>query len=68
MQTYIQQLSAEFDLSKMTDIKKLEKYLSISTRTLNSAKIVVSTVPLLMIYPFLQKYFVSGIIIGAVKE
>ncbi|OCN01392.1 ABC transporter permease [Clostridium sp. W14A] len=68
LQTYIQQLSAEFDLSKITDIEKLKKYLAISTRTLNSAKIVVSTVPLLIIYPFLQKYFVSGIVIGAVKE
>ncbi|HEX2985721.1 MAG TPA: carbohydrate ABC transporter permease [Caproiciproducens sp.] len=68
LQTYIQQLSAEFDLSKITDIEKLKKYLSVSTRTLNSAKIVVSTVPLLIIYPFLQKYFVSGIVIGAVKE
>lgn len=68
LQTYIQQLSAEFDLSKITDIEKLKKYLAISTRTLNSAKIVVSTVPLLIVYPFLQKYFVSGIVIGAVKE
>lgn len=29
--------------------------------------IVVSTVPMLMIYPFLQKYFIKGIMVGALK-
>ena len=30
--------------------------------------IIVSTAPLLIIYPFLQKYFVHGTLIGAIKE
>ncbi len=32
------------------------------------ATIVVSTVPVLCIYPFLQKYFVKGVMIGAIKQ
>lgn len=32
------------------------------------ATIVVSTIPILMVYPFLQKYFVKGVMIGAIKE
>lgn len=29
--------------------------------------IVVSSIPMLLIYPFVQKYFVKGVMIGAVK-
>nr|WP_058302552.1 carbohydrate ABC transporter permease [Gorillibacterium timonense] len=66
LQTYIQQLSV--DLQNITDPQKLIEYSKISNRTLNAAKIVVSTLPLLLIYPFMQKYFVTGIVVGSVKE
>lgn len=66
LQTYIQQLT--IDVSQITDTQQLIYLMTISTRTLNAAKIVVATVPLLVIYPFLQRYFVTGIVIGAVKE
>ena len=49
LQTYIQQLNV--DITEVTDPDKLEQLARISSRTLNSAKIVVSTIPLLMIYP-----------------
>lgn len=65
LQTYIQQLT--IDVSQITDPQQLIYFMTISTRTLNAAKIVVATVPLLVIYPFLQRYFVTGIVIGAVK-
>lgn len=32
------------------------------------ATIIISTLPILMIYPFIQKYFVQGALIGAIKE
>lgn len=32
-----------------------------------AATVMVSTVPILAVYPFLQKYFVKGVMVGAVK-
>ncbi|MEH7087246.1 carbohydrate ABC transporter permease, partial [Neobacillus drentensis] len=31
------------------------------------AAIIVSTLPIMCVYPFLQKYFVKGVMIGSVK-
>ena len=36
--------------------------------TIKSAIVMFSTIPILMIYPFLQKYFIHGVTLGAVKE
>ena len=39
-----------------------------STEGVESATIVVATVPILLVYPWLQRYFVHGVTIGAIKE
>ena len=36
--------------------------------TIKYSVIIVATLPVLVVYPFLQKYFVKGVMIGAVKE
>ena len=51
LQTYIQQLSV--DMSQITDPEQLKRFAQVSNKTLDAAKIVVSTIPLLIIYPFL---------------
>ena len=48
--------------------EELSSAVSLSGMNLNSAKIVVAVVPLMLIYPFLQKYLITGIVLGAVKE
>ena len=37
------------------------------SETIKYAVIVISTLPILLVYPFLQKYFVKGVMVGAVK-
>lgn len=67
LQTYIQSLVVEIrDKSSMTaeEIKRMNE---MSSRAFNAAKVFVTTVPVLIVYPFLQKYFVSGLVMGSVK-
>ncbi|MBP3360291.1 MAG: carbohydrate ABC transporter permease [Clostridia bacterium] len=40
----------------------------ISTRSLSSATMMVSVIPIAAIYPFVQKYFASGVMLGSIKE
>lgn len=40
---------------------------SVVQDSLKFATIIVSTLPILMVYPFIQKYFVKGVMIGSVK-
>lgn len=41
--------------------------LTVTTESLKMATIIVATVPILCIYPFIQKYFVQGVMVGSVK-
>jgi putative aldouronate transport system permease protein len=40
---------------------------AITTESIRSAAIIVMTVPMLIVYPFIQKYFVKGAMIGSIK-
>lgn len=39
----------------------------VSTGAVQSATVMASTIPILIVYPFLQKYFVKGLVVGSVK-
>ena len=46
----------------------LQNLQKLSTQSYTMASVVVTMLPIMCIYPFLQKYFVKGIMIGGVKE
>lgn len=41
---------------------------TVSNETLKGAQVFVATLPIIVVYPFLQKYFISGITVGSIKE
>ena len=70
LQTYIQSLNVKLEdmLNAGGSISSLVNIMDVSAQNLNAAKIVVSVIPLLLIYPLLQKYLITGIVVGSVKE
>jgi putative aldouronate transport system permease protein len=48
-------------------LSRLQRTISITTESVKMAITIVSTFPILCVYPFIQKYFVKGMMIGAVK-
>ena len=57
----------EMLLGGATEVIEGETYANDYTETIKYAVIVISTIPILCVYPFLQRFFVKGVMIGAVK-
>ena len=41
---------------------------TVTPEAVKAAQVVITTIPIILIYPFLQKYFIKGVMIGAIKE
>ena len=70
LMTYIHSLRVDISsmITEEMSLEALKKLYDLSGENLNAAKVVVAVVPLMLIYPFLQKYLIHGIVMGAVKE
>ncbi|MGG4033524.1 carbohydrate ABC transporter permease [Paenibacillus cisolokensis] len=63
--TFLQTVIIQRDMSTMSmSPKELEL---LSQTTVNAAQIFIGALPILLVYPFLQKYFVKGLVLGSVK-
>ncbi|MGN0764327.1 MAG: carbohydrate ABC transporter permease, partial [Aristaeellaceae bacterium] len=62
-------ITASSASAAMTDYsQKLTNARTVSSESVRMAITIVATVPILVVYPFLQKYFVKGLTLGAVKS
>ena len=67
LQTYIQQLVVNMNVSSSLSFEEQMQLAEVSGKAFNAAKVFVTMLPLLVVYPFAQKHFVKGIVLGAVK-
>lgn len=71
LQTYLQTvvIDPETFFRNISDTKSsLSTMLSmVNARTTNAAQLFLATIPILIVYPFLQRYFTTGLVMGSVK-
>ncbi len=69
MATYLatQVINNNQTMTNMTP-EQLALLSSLSEKTVRSAQMFIAIIPILVVYPFLQKFFVKGITVGSVKE
>nr|ABI49939.1 sugar abc transport system permease component [Geobacillus stearothermophilus] len=66
LSSFLQTIIVQQDFTKMSvDAETLK---NLSERTVKAAQIFIAALPMLIVYPFVQKFFVKGIVLGAEKE
>lgn len=65
LSTLITAINSQMSSMSLDQLKALE---NLSEKTLRTAQIFMGALPIMLVYPFLQKYFVKGMTVGSVKE
>lgn len=67
LQTYLRNVIQSVDMASI-DINSAQSMAEVSSKTLQAAQIFVAVLPILIVYPLLQKHFIAGMTLGSVKE
>jgi putative aldouronate transport system permease protein len=66
LQSYLRSIVMEID-SSMMEVIDDALFEALSDKTSKCAQIIMSIIPIVLVYPFAQRYFISGITLGSVK-
>ncbi|WP_409345021.1 carbohydrate ABC transporter permease [Paenibacillus sp. MBLB4367] len=67
LQSYLKTVIIDKSFSAASP-EEAELMKTLSNRTINAAQIFLGALPILLVYPFLQRFFIKGIVVGSVKE
>jgi len=67
LQSYLQTVVVRPDAALMS-ARQMKELAEVSNRTVKAAQLFVAMIPMMLVYPFIQKYFTTGILLGGVKE
>lgn len=67
LSTYIQTIMTQMNLTQLTE-GQMKDLADVSDRTAKAAQFFLATLPIILVYPFLQRFFITGIVMGSVKE
>ncbi|GIP21925.1 MULTISPECIES: carbohydrate ABC transporter permease [Paenibacillus] len=67
IQTYLYRVVAQSSSNQMMNAVQGGLTKSVTSQSIKLATMVVTTLPIVFVYPFLQKYFVKGMMIGSIK-
>lgn len=69
LQTYLATIVQDANMSNMRNLseEKLQQLAVLSDKSVRIAQIFLGALPIMLVYPFLQKYFIKGLVVGSVK-
>ncbi len=67
LQTYLRNVIQSVDIASI-DLTSVGAMTNVSQKTVTAAQIFVAIIPIFLVYPLLQKYFITGMTLGSVKE
>ncbi|BFT69874.1 carbohydrate ABC transporter permease [Paenibacillus sp. P36] len=66
LQLYLRDIVMDADSSSAMN-KSVDDMMNVSPEGIRAATVIASIIPMLLVYPYLQKHFVKGVLIGSVK-